>query len=81
MPTAVPSNSVTATLATNGIATAAVLFFNDVVLDRHGVKLGSDDLGYLLLIVNSAAHVAAPYVKAILAKKIAKDPVNETPHA
>lgn len=68
--TPVPANSVTATLAANGVATAIVLLVNDTILSPHGVKLSPDDLAYLLLIVNSAAHVITPYAKALLAKRI-----------
>jgi hypothetical protein len=59
--------STTTAVATTGVSTAAVLLLTDVLSHYH-LPLSETDLGYVLLLVNTAAHAVKPYVGALLRK-------------
>jgi hypothetical protein len=54
-------------VATTGVTTAAVLLGTDILSHYH-IHLYEQDVGYAILLANSFAHYAKPYVAALLAK-------------
>ena len=54
-------------VATTGVATAAVLLGTDILSHYH-IYLSEQDVGYAILLGNSFAHYAKPYLAAFLAK-------------
>ena len=56
-----------AAVATTGVATAAVLLGTDI-LSHYRIQLTEQDVGYAILLSNSFAHYAKPFVVALLNK-------------
>jgi hypothetical protein len=54
-------------VATTGVTTAAVLLGTDILGHFH-IQVSEQDVGYAILLINSAAHFLAPYVASLLSK-------------
>ena len=59
-------------VSTHSVVTAFVLLLNSQVLAHNHVHLSDNDLGLLLLLVNSAAHGLRPLLAGLYNKLLAR---------